>query len=79
MRITHDAEADALYLWLREVEWRGQTVEIEETGVVADLNAQGRIIGLEVLDARERIGDAVLADSVPIEQLAPKAAVAQRH
>ena len=41
MRMTYDAEADALYLWLREVEWGGQTVEIEETGVVADLDAQG--------------------------------------
>jgi uncharacterized protein YuzE len=67
--MTYDAEADALYLWLREVEWGGQTVEIEETGVVADLDAQGHVIGLEVLDARERIGDAVLADSVPIKQL----------
>ena len=30
---------------------------------------RGHVIGLEVLDARERIGDAVLADSVPIKQL----------
>ena len=48
-------------------------------GVTVDLDAQGHVIGLEILDARERIGDAVLADSVPIEQLAPKAALVPSH
>ena len=47
--------------------------------MTVDLDAQGHVIGLEILDARERIGDAVLADSVPIEQLAPKAALVPSH
>ena len=33
--------------------------------------ASGHIVGLEILDARARLGDAVLAKSVPIEQLTP--------
>ena len=61
-----------MYIQFREAEWGGN-VEIEET-VIADLDAAGHIIGLEILDARERFGDAVLAKSVPIEQLAPEAA-----
>ena len=77
MRITYDAEADALYIELRDVPAKvGREIA---DGVTVDLDAQGRIIGLEILDARERIGDAVLADSVLIEQLAPEAALAQRH
>ena len=77
MQITYDAEADAMYIELQDAK-PADNVDIEE-GVLADLDREGRIIGLEILDARERIGDAVLADSVPIKQLAPKAALVPSH
>jgi uncharacterized protein YuzE len=77
MQITYDAEADAMYIEFQDAK-PADNVDIEE-GVLADLDSEGRIIGLEILDARERIGDAVLADSVPIEQLAPKAALVPSH
>ena len=37
--------------------------------VVADLDINGHIIGLEILNASQQLGAAVLAESVPIEQL----------
>ena len=77
MQITYDAEADAMYIEFQDAK-PADNVDIEE-GVLADLDSEGRIIGLEILDARERIGDAVLADSVPIKQLAPKAALVPSH
>jgi uncharacterized protein YuzE len=37
--------------------------------VVADLDINGHIIGLEILNASKQLGTAVFAESVPIEQL----------
>ena len=69
LKITYDCEADALYIQFRNAEWGGN-VEIEQPGVVADLDDDGHLIGLEILSARRRIGESVLGGSVPIEQLA---------
>ena len=84
MKITYDCEADALYIQFQDAEWGGN-VEIEEPGVVADLDDDGHLIGLEILSARRRIGESVLEGSVPIEQVAlgkatavPPVAVAAR-
>ena len=66
MRITYDPEADALYIDLRTTRAE-DSVDLEE-GVTADLDADGHVIGLEVLDAREKLGDEALA-SVALEQL----------
>ena len=54
MRISYDAQADALYIQLREAT-ADDSRDLEE-GVTADLDGDGHIIGLEVLDARERLG-----------------------
>ena len=53
MKITYDPEADALYISLRNVSV-ADGVDVEE-GVVADLDAAGHIVGLEVLDASKRL------------------------
>jgi uncharacterized protein YuzE len=53
MKITYDPEADALYIELRDVRAH-DSVDVEE-GVTADLDEKGHIIGLEVLDASERL------------------------
>jgi uncharacterized protein YuzE len=53
MKITYDPEADALYVGIREVQPTG-SVDIEE-GVTADLDSEGHIIGLEILDASKRM------------------------
>lgn len=66
MRITYDPEADALYIELRSGA-PADSIDLED-GVTADLDADGHVIGLEVLDVRERLGPDALA-SVSIEQL----------
>jgi uncharacterized protein YuzE len=53
MKITYDPDADALYVALREVRPADST-DVEE-GVTADLDDEGHIIGLEVLDASKRL------------------------
>ncbi|MBW2040340.1 MAG: DUF2283 domain-containing protein [Deltaproteobacteria bacterium] len=52
MRIEYDREVDVLYIRLQE-KYVARTVEIEE-GLNLDLDENGKLIGLEVLDATER-------------------------
>lgn len=53
MKIEYDAEADALYIQLREVDVE-DSMEVEE-GVLVDMDAARHIIGLEVLNASKRL------------------------
>lgn len=73
MKITYDPEADALYIQLREAQ-HADSVDIE-AGVTAELDGQGHIIALEVLDASKRMTPAELA-SVHYENLLLTAAQA---
>jgi uncharacterized protein YuzE len=52
VKIEYDKEVDALYIRLQEA-YVDRTVEIEE-GVNIDLDDNGKLIGIEVLDATER-------------------------
>jgi uncharacterized protein YuzE len=55
MRVRVDHKADAVYLNLTDAE----IAESEEVadGIVVDYDAEGRIVGLEILDASRRTGD----------------------
>ncbi len=66
MRITYDPEADALYIQLRSGNPE-DSLDLED-GVTADLDADGHVIGLEILDARERLGSDSLTN-IALEQL----------
>lgn len=66
MRITYDTAADALYIQLRSAE-PADSRDMEE-GVTVDLDTDGHVIGLEVLDAQHRLGPEGLA-SVALERL----------
>ncbi|MPZ49852.1 MAG: DUF2283 domain-containing protein [Dehalococcoidia bacterium] len=55
MKITYDPEADALYIELRKAE-ASNSIDVEE-GVVVDLDGDGHVIGIEVLDASVRLTD----------------------
>ena len=77
MQVTYDAEGDVLYIRLGSAPAR-DTLDIE-AGVSAPLDADGHIVGLEILDARERLGETVLATSVPIEQLTTAARANERR
>jgi uncharacterized protein YuzE len=52
MKIEYDKEVDALYIRIQEKKV-ARTKEIEE-GINLDLDAEGRVIGLEIIGATER-------------------------
>lgn len=66
MKIEYTRRSDALYIRLRKAPIV-DSLDIEE-GVTVDLDAEGHIVGLEVLDASERLGWRELAN-VNIENL----------
>jgi len=53
MKIESDQQADAMYIRLRA----GDVAESEEVrpGVVLDFDAQGQVLGIEMLDVSKRI------------------------
>lgn len=70
MRISYDQEVDALTISFRE------TPSISKPlgeGIAADYDAQGCLVGLEILDAVRRFGDAGTLRQVVIEGLGPTA------
>jgi uncharacterized protein YuzE len=52
MKIEYDKDVDALYVRLQE-KYVARTVEIED-GLNLDIDDEGKLIGLEVLDATRR-------------------------
>lgn len=63
MRLEYDAEADAAYLYLDESGAKVETTivgEDEAEGINLDLGAGGRLLGVEILDAKSRLPAALL-------------------
>lgn len=56
MKLEYDRDVDALYIRIQEVEV-DHTLELEE-GVNLDFDATGKLIGIEILDARARYSPA---------------------
>jgi uncharacterized protein YuzE len=56
MRIEYDSTRDLLYVWLASPGTRAAKTETLAPGVHADFDAQGKLVGLEVLDASEILG-----------------------
>ncbi len=54
MKIEYDPEANALYITLREGRVH-HTEEVTES-LSVDIDAEGRPLGIEILDARELVG-----------------------
>lgn len=59
MRVRYDEEADALYIRLREAEYY-ESDEIQE-GFILDYDADGKIIGIEILEASAHLPPAGLS------------------
>ena len=74
MLITYDSESDILYIQLRSVAAEDST-DIEE-GVTALLDREGHIVGLEILDASDRLGGEQL-HSVTLKDLAWEPSLSQ--
>ena len=52
MKIEYDTKADAVYIYLQEKE-AAKTIELSEI-VKVDLDKEGKLIGIEVLNATQR-------------------------
>ncbi len=66
MRITYDAEVDALYIRFKDT-----TVITKELGegIALDLDAEGRLAGIEILDAVSRLGEKEPFRQVTLEDI----------
>lgn len=53
MKIEYDPVRDLLYIWLGTPGEKAAKTETIVPGVYADFDAQGRLVGIEVLDASE--------------------------
>ena len=66
MRIVHNGEGDALYArFLRAT----VTTEHLAEGIVADYDAEGRLAGIEILDALKRFGSPQVLRQVILEDV----------
>ncbi len=60
MKIEYSETADALYVYFKE-DYVAESKEIDD-GIVIDYNKEGQLIGIEVLDARQRYSKADIAN-----------------
>lgn len=71
MKIEYSKKADALYVQFREA-YVDKSKEIEE-GVVVDLDKKGHIVGIEILDASDRLSIKDLVnvniENLPLEKV----------
>ena len=56
MKIEYDVQRDLLYIWFGVVGTKSAQTVTVSPGVHADFDANGKLIGLEVLDAEEILG-----------------------
>ena len=56
MRVTYDSKADVLYIYIREDDAPAVDNIDLEPGVSADIDENGRVLGIEILDACEKTG-----------------------
>lgn len=68
MRIRYDREVDALSITFRDTT---VTTREMEDGLVGEYDAEGRLVGLEILDALQRLGDPSILREVTLEGLGP--------
>jgi len=68
MRITYDREVDALYFRFRDTT---VTTKHLGEGIAADYDSDGRLAGIEILDAISRLGDPAVLRQVILEGVGP--------
>jgi uncharacterized protein YuzE len=68
MKISYDAEVDALSIMFRETT---VTTKHLAEGIAADYDAEGKLAGIEILNAIKRFGDKETLRHVVIEGLGP--------
>ncbi len=68
MRITYDRQVDALYFRFRDTT---VTTKHLGEGIAAHYDADGRLAGIEILDAVRRLGDPAVLRQVILEGVGP--------
>jgi uncharacterized protein YuzE len=70
MRIRYDPEVDAL-----SIQFRDTTVTTQELaeGVTGEYDAQGQLVGFEILDAVKRFGEPSTLREIVLEGVGPSA------
>lgn len=67
MRITYDQNVDALYIRFKEAT---VTTKHVGEGIAADFDSDGRLAGIEVLNAVKGLGDPSVFKKVTLEEVA---------
>jgi len=67
MKITYDRVIDALYIRFKETT---ATTEHLAEGIAADYDADGHLVGIEILDAMQRLGDPTIFRQIILEDVA---------
>jgi uncharacterized protein YuzE len=68
MKISYDPEVDALSITFRDTT---VTTKHLAEGIAADYDSDGRLAGIEILDAVKRFGDQETLRHVVLEGIAP--------
>jgi len=78
MKITYDAEADAMYIYLqgKPGEKVSRTQELGD-GIAIDYGPGGAVFGIEILDASHRLGFPRGCPEVSLEQMVFKGSPAR--
>jgi uncharacterized protein YuzE len=72
VKISYDPEVDALSIAFRETT---VTTKHLAEGIAADYDREGRLAGLEILDAKKRFGDAATFQEIVLEGISPEPSV----
>ncbi|OGA94668.1 MAG: hypothetical protein A3G27_14025 [Betaproteobacteria bacterium RIFCSPLOWO2_12_FULL_66_14] len=67
MKITYDHEVDALYIRFKDTT---VTTKHLADGIAADYDAEGKLAGIEILDATKRLDDPSVLKQVILEDVA---------
>jgi YD repeat-containing protein len=70
MKISYDPEVDALSITFRDTT---VTTKHLAEGIAADYDAQGQLVGIEILDAIKRFGGKDTLRQVVLEGIGPSA------
>ena len=68
MKLEYDKEADAAYIYLEYPIEEGQvkdTIELNEN-IVLDFDGKGKLLGVEILNARKVLNKKTLVEAQPI-------------
>jgi uncharacterized protein YuzE len=55
IKTSYDPEADAMFVWLAPEPIKSVDTQEVAPGIMLDFDAEGRVIGIEVLDVRGRV------------------------